>query len=265
MLARCLALVAAIAVLSLGARAHAHRLVDAGTQALGRARFGEAITLYDRAAAGDELTRPDLVRLLEGRALARRAVGDEDGARDDLDRLAAIDPEHTFARHVPPEIVDIFRTLRDAREGPLRVRVQVALDGDRALVRAVLVHDPGGLVVHTRLAARAGEGAWRQDDDGELELALPPGATLEYTVEAIGLGGVSLLELGSRETPLPALLAVQRGGRSIDPGDGGEVTPWLVGIGGVVVGAVIAGVIVGFAMSGPSNDTALSPPRLGAP
>lgn len=266
MLARWLGAIAALAILVIGEPARAHPRVDEGTHALDRARFGDAIAHFDRAAAEQDLTRDDLLRLLEGRALARRAVGDERGAREDLDRLAAIHPAHTFGRSVPPEIVDIFRTLRDRREGPLRVRVDVAVEGGRARLRALLVHDPGGLVARTRLAARAGEGEWQEDDGGRLALDVPPGARVEYHVEVIGLGGVSLLELGSRETPLPALIAsgaIDAGASTGERGD--DLAPWVVGIAGLAVGAVIAGIAIGFALSGPSDDTALSPPRLGAP
>lgn len=261
MLARSLGVIAALAILGIGESASAHPRVDEGTHALERARFGEAIASYDRAAEARDLTRDELIALLEGRALAKRAVGDESGARADLDRLASIHPDHVFARHVPPEIVDIFRTLRDRREGPLRVRVQVTLERGRARVRAVLVHDPGGLVIATRLAVRTAHDDWQVDDRGDLMIDLPMGATLEYHAEVIGLGGVSLLQLGSVETPLPAL-AVE----ALPPARGDETwIPWLIAGGGITVGIVIAAIAIGFAVSGPSDDTALSPPRLGTP
>lgn len=261
MLARWLGAIAALAIFGISGRASAHPLVDEATRALERARFGEAIAIYDRAADARDLTRDELLRLLEGRALAKRAVGDESGARADLDRLASIHPEHVFARHVPPEIVEIFRTLRDRREGPLRVRVQVALEQGRARVRAVLVHDPGGLVLSTRLGVRADEGAWQVGEHGEVVVDLPLGATLEYHAEVIGLGGVSLLELGSVETPLPAVAVAALPAARDDE----ELIPWLVAAGGVTAAIVLGAIAIGFAVRGPSDDTALSPPRLGSP
>lgn len=254
--ARTIALALVLALLA-PPRARAHPVVDQGTRELDRARFAAAIEAFDRAAARDDLSVAALVVLLEGRALAHRALGDERASSADLARLAAIRPDHEPSVHVPPEIAQAFRALRDRRTGPIRARVSVVAQGGVAVVCAQLIGDPGGLVRGVRVAARSG-GAWVEGDG---EVAIVPRGAVDVHVEVIALGGARIVEYGSREVPLPLVIAGTdfAAERSDDP------WPWIAGASGIVLGAIAIGVAIGVASSAPSEHTMLTPPRLVGP
>jgi hypothetical protein len=258
--------IASVAIAVAPGVARAHPMVDDGTRAIERARFEEALAIFDRATRADDLSVDDLVRLLEGRALAHRAMGDEAAASADLERLAAIRPDHELARHVPPEIAQILRTVRSRRAGPLRAQLAVRRGRGRATVAVSLVNDPGGLVVRTRVAARVGSSGWIEGGE-RVEIEVPDGASVDVHVEVIALGGARVIEQGSRDVPLP--LIIDLGGSVLGARD--DVTgspptsvdplPWVIAGGGVVVAAILAGVAIAIATSLPSDATALSPPR----
>lgn len=276
---RFLHLIAVSIVLSLGLRsgiAAAHPLVEDGTGAIERASFAEAIELFDRAADGDDLRVGDLVQLLEGRALAVRALRGD--ATDDLRRLAAIRPDHRFARHVPPELVEAFHAIDQERLG---VHLETsALDG-RIRIHATPTGDPGGLVRAVQVAVKAHEG-WLEAED-EIEIDLAELSLVAVHIRVIALGGAVVIEQGSREEPWPLWVDLRLAQRSdssstftsastssstaasaLAPDSRpavDETAIWIVGLTGLGAAAALTTALVLVTSEEPSSETALAPPR----
>ena len=248
-------------------RALAHPLVEDGERHLDAARFSDALSLFDRAAQGDELDASDVVRVLEGRALAHRALGDERAMDADLMRLAALRPEHTFATRAPPEVEHRFSMLRERGQARMRARVDVARDHGVVRLELVLDHDPGGLVRSAVLYARAGDGAWVERSAGAaIDLEVRPGERIEYHARVIGLGGAVLIEHGTRDAPLPALVVeapIIAGGVQVVPVPGDvDPWPWVLGSAALVAVAGVVITVTLVATQAPGDTTRLSPPRV---
>ncbi|UJR85603.1 hypothetical protein [Sandaracinus amylolyticus] len=251
----------ALVVLALASRAHAHPLVDDAERQLDEARFGAALALFDRAAQGDDLDVSDVVRVLEGRALALRALGREGEIEIDLRRLAALRPQHTFSARVPPEIAHRFRVLRERGAERLRARVQVRRDGAQVRLELALTNDPGGLVREATLFARAGDGPWSSSSEGALALEARDGERVDYYARVIGIGGALIVEHGAEDAPLPALVTSHV---EVAPGAVAEPSdpwPWILAGSGVIATAGIVIAIVLVATAQPGDDTRLSAPR----
>lgn len=164
-----------------------------------RAELERARAALDRAEASDGLTRDGLVELVELSLLVHLAGGDEDAARADVRRLAAIAPEHELGREVPPGMVEALREQVQARAGPLAARATVERGTGEVIVRGRAVGAPPGLVRAVRVHARAAGGQWA---DGEGEVTLPVAAgSIEHWVELLGPGGVLLAREGSADAP----------------------------------------------------------------
>lgn len=213
---------------------------------LNEARFRDALALFERAARSDDLRREDLVHLLEGRALAHHALGNDGAMDEQLRMLAALDPTHAFPAHVPPEVAWRFRMLASRSPGRLRVRVR-ASRRDRALdLRAEVEGDPGGLVRDVMLSARTGSGPWQRGTHGVTSLDVSGDAHVEYRVVVVGLGGAPLLEVGSEDAALPLLVSAPTcasAASGSEPASRVEIWPFLVG-GALTVGAVVVALSV---------------------
>ncbi len=250
-------------VLVTASSASAHPLVEEGIALVERARFEEALERLERAARGDDLTLADLIRLLEARALAESAMGRDEAMSRDLSRLAALSPDHVFAANVPPEIVWRFGVLRDRAGSRLRVRVAIEPGPDTTVVRATVIGDPGGLVTEVRVAAGVAGGELAREDDGAIEIASTREVALAYYVTVIGIGGATLLEEGSAESPLPAValpgppadcpVCPPLAASSIDP------VPWIVA-GAIAAASIVVAVLVSVLATQESSLTQPSPP-----
>ena len=182
------------------AGARAHEAIDGCREQLALAEFEAAVTCLDQAEARNDLSRRDVIELLSLRAFARFAslqdVGGSVGA--DLQRLAALTREHTFAPEVPSSVVEAYQALATAAV-PLEIQVSAERSGDQVRVQAE-GRGPDGLIDSVRVYARATDGEWV---DGERRVTLAAGGTaVEYYAEMVGIGGAVLARSGSRRAPL---------------------------------------------------------------
>ncbi len=257
------AAIALVATLASSAVAHAHPLVEQGRRQLRRAEFEAALALFDRAAEGDDLTRDDVVDLLDARAMTHLALDDTPALRRDLAGLASLDPEHRFGREAPPELQEAFAQTVQASEGALSLdgRGRGVAGGIEVDVRAV--HDAGELVREVRVFVRVGGGSWHRLTDAREPAA--EGQVLDFYAEGVGPGGALVATLGDREDPnrsAPALAVgapppIRGGG-----GGGGGLSPWLiVGIGAAGLAVVAAVVIVVVLLTGAGSQAAGTQPE----
>jgi len=259
--------------------AWAHPQIERGRHQYEDANFRQALQTLQRALRAHELTRDDLVRLFETRALIRLAMNDRAEYLADLGALASIDPEHAFGREVPPDVTTDFARVRAAQGGPLRVAVTTAPAEGGVEIGARVENDGSHLVERLELSGRPTGGAdWRNGTDGHLTLAVAPGDRLEYAAVARGPGDAVLASAGTREAPLtfqvprptrvpavvdehdPDPLDPDDGDDDRDSGDGGGggPSPWIWVSAGAV-GVAVAVVLVVVATSG-TDDTQPSVP-----
>jgi len=185
------------------AAAPVHAQLSQAERALEEADFAGAAASFDRAEASSALDRAELVRLFEGRATARFALGDEAGARADLRALGSLDSTHPFPPEAPPELRSQLRELVTVAGGALGLELRWSeVSGGSALSVEVL-RDAAGLVRAVRMHTRVGvRGAWRTEEARSVVIPHPPGVRVFFHVEAIGPGGAVLLAEGSRARPL---------------------------------------------------------------
>ena len=239
-------LLVAAAVLVVPAGASAHPCVDEARRLVGLAEF----TAAERALAGcddaADLTRGDLARYYETRALLDLGNGDEEALARDLRRLAAVSPRHDFAADVPPDVRDAFAdAARDSPEPTLELRTTAT--PDRVEVRAVS-RDPAGVVRQLTIHGRPAGGAWQQRDGERLLIEAAEQRRVEYWAELRGLGDAPLVRVGSERAPrvydcaICAVPVVEA--PVVEEDDGGA--PWLLVGGGVAlaVAAVVAVVLL---------------------
>ena len=243
--------------------------VDEGREALAAAEFQRAIRAFDEAERGS-LDRDAYVSLLEGRALASWASGDETRARVDLAALAEVDPEHTLPLEAPPDVTALFAASVAARAGPLTATATLSPAGDRVTV--TIENDDAVLVWRVRAHVRSQGGPWTTAE------ADPPAATFpvprasnagaQAFIELIGPGGAVLTTVGSRaapiawvparprETPSPPEPDVLRPPPASSGGEDDSTTLWIwLGVGGGVA-VIAAAILLAVALSGGGVDGA---------
>lgn len=260
------------------ATAWAHPQIERGRRQYEDANFRQALLTLRRALSARELTRDDLVRLYETRALVRLAMHQQDDYVADLRTLASIDPEHAFAREVPPEVVTEFARVRATLPGPLRVAVTTAPVDHAVELTARVENDELHLSRRLQFAARrTGSAEWADADAGQVTVPAGPGDRIEYAAVAIGTGDAVLASAGTRDAPLtfqvPRLAPVLPPATSFardsgllddDPTDdegGGGPSPWIWVSAGTV-GVAVAVVLIVLATSSGTDDTQPSVPMV---
>lgn len=232
------------------ATAHAHELVDEGRRLYEEAEFVAALDVLGRATAGDSLTSEDLPPLLELRALVHTALGDTAAAEEDLRVLAAIAPDHTMGREIPPDLSRAFASIRAGSDGSPRLRATPTATAQGVIVEVTLENDWASVVRAVRIRARAGEtGAYTEAVDAPLLVGTPMGEAVSYYAEAIGPGGAVVARVGTEAEPLrfAAATTTETGGGGIDP------IPFIIAGGAAVAVGVIIAVIVVTTSSGAPN------------
>jgi hypothetical protein len=252
-------------VLGVAPPAVAHPLVDEARRLVDQADFAAAEAAFARAEAATDLSRSDLVELLEGRALLHHALADTAALEADLARLAALEPTYQFGATIPPEIGDAFLRVRTRSSGPLRLEVEMRPVPGGLALRPATVNDPGGLVRTLEISARVARGPWRLGMN-ELVVTGGPGATVELFAVARGPGAVPIATRGSEAEPVAALLpgapVVPAGGLVVEPRPASSssktwlwVTIGLVGVAGLVTGGVLL-------LTTHSDDTSVGGPEI---
>ena len=250
-----LALVAAM--LAVATPAHAHQGIDGARRAYEDAEFEAALAQLRVVEASDDLTREELVELLELRAELHLATGDADAMERDVLQRTTVDPTGALPSSAPPEMREAATRARAQIAGPIEVRAEAVAVATGVTIEAAAHGDAGGLVREVRVMARVDGGSWR---DGRPPMTLEGAGRVEFYAEAIGPGGVVLSSAGSRDAPR----TWSESGAGA-PGAGGDDALWIglgIGAGVLVVGAVIAIVVVATQPSGPSDRTQPSLPTI---
>jgi hypothetical protein len=272
----------------LPATALAHPRVDEARRRVADADFDAAERAFAAAEASSDLDRADAITLLEGRALLAHALHDRQRMEADLRRLAALDPSHTFAAQLPPELAATFTRIRSGGIEPLDLVADARREGGAVRVTARVRGDPGGLVRELRLHARVAGGAWRTatrsgatGTPAEIVLDVPPGTAVEHWSVAVGPGAAPLAERGTANAPIVLVTAAASGTSATaaqatpvgsatdaaiadlirseieedtrDEGTTVEISGWVIVA--LVVVAVAIGVGVYFALDPQSEDT----------
>ena len=249
-------------------RASAHPAVQAGRAQLEQADFQGAIIALQQAEAESDLTRDDVLDLLEVRALAQLGLRDEAAVDRELVRIATLDPAHRFGRDAPPELAEAFARVLASAPGRLALQVDVAARDGHVELTGRVEGDAGALVRVTRVFGRTGTAApWRSSSNGSLRLIGPPGASAQYYAVAVGPGGASLASAGSAEEPLsttvPRASSGAAGGAGLPPDEAGTSrgggTPWAWIIGGGLAAVAVATVLTALAVSSSNSESGTQP------
>jgi hypothetical protein len=234
----------AAGLLYLPAVAAAHPLVDRGQRLFEEAEFQGALEAYSQAEQASDLTREDLVRLYQQRALVHHAMGNEAELENDVFRLATLEPRLQLGNDVPPAVRQTFEAAKERVTDALRVVGNAETMPGGVRVTARIENDLSALVQTIRVSTRVGDGEWRTAEAANVEVPAPAGARVQYYAEAIGPGGALVAWSGSRSDPRIAGGAeAGAGGEPVGPvdGGGGGVPVWVFIAGGV---AVVVGVVV---------------------
>lgn len=234
---------AAIALLVALATAPSARAQDAVTrarEAFARAEFTASIEAYDEAAAGDGLTRDEVVELLRGRALSKHAANDIAGAERDLVALLSLEPDAALGDMAPPALQRAFARLQGEVRAPLALEVVAEPIPDGFRVRTAIREDVASLVREVRVHWREGD-EWTETRGDDVRVLA--GASLTYFVEAIGPGGAVLASEGSHDEPLEARAARVEVAADAAAEPSGADVPLIVGL-SVGAAAVIAAVAI---------------------
>jgi hypothetical protein len=246
-----LAIVVAALCLGLSTASAARAQLGPARAALAEADFERAERAFGRALAAPAITRDELVAILEGRAMARWALGDEAGARGDLAALGSLEPAHALPPEAPPPLVSALAEV--ARE-----RLAIALlweehEGE-VFLHVAIRDDAAHLVERVRVHARNTDG-WAVTEERDVAVPSPRGARPEVWVEALGPGGAVLAQEGSASAPVSRGAERRSEARTTlaDPeAERDDSALWIgLGVGAAVVLAIAigVGVAVGTAQS----------------
>jgi plasmid stabilization system protein ParE len=237
--------------MSFASRAMAQDAFSEARAALDEARFADAVSLYDQAAAARQgLDRGSLVRLFRERALARGALRDIEGAREDLLALFSLDPSAHLGDEAPPSLARLAEEVRASVRGPLAVTAEASATGDGYEVSARVERDPASIVREIRIIELL---------DGGVETHAGPVVRIEsdlelrYVVEAISYGGAVVASLGTPTEPRTLRREDVAAAEIAQTGD--DSGAWI-GL-GVVAGVVVVAVAVTLALifTLPSGNT----------
>jgi len=175
--------------------------LDTALAALDEGDFDAAATAFDAALAGDDLSRPELLALLEARAALHFALHEESALDVDLGWLAALDPGHSFGDNRPPDLARRFVEIEQSHPGALQVTATALPSDAEVRVAARMEHVPEGMDARLRVCLRIEGAAWRCVDGA---VASSPGSAsgVYYYAEAFGPGGAIVASAGSASTPL---------------------------------------------------------------
>lgn len=132
--------------------------------------------------------RPDLIDLLEVRALVQLALGDTDAVRATLRQLVALAPEYAPPPTASPDFGAEVGRAKQLTRGALSAELRAPSSAGSPW-HAELIHDPGGLGLRAAIRSRAG-GVWIQ----RARAWRPDEATTQMQAVVLGAQGQVLLE-----------------------------------------------------------------------
>ncbi|MEM9192055.1 MAG: hypothetical protein AAGF12_22975 [Myxococcota bacterium] len=261
--ATCIAL-----LLGFSVPAYAHPSVERGIAHYEAAEFDEALEAFAAAERADDLTRDELETLYLTRALVHSATGNRNAMRNDLQRLAALDPDRELGRSVNPRVRRAFRHAAADVSQPLAIEVDIGPANGELRIQAQVSGDIANLVRDVRVYAELG-GRWQSRSD---ELLVPAHRSFRYYVEAEGAGGVVLVHQGDRRSPRSygdvGEFLGDAGLGLAEPGteeNSGSHLGWWIAGGTIAVAAATAGIILAVIFSGGSDDTVVGAPSADFP
>lgn len=234
-----------------------HPLIIEARERLVSADFDGALEVLATAEGESDLTRDDVIELVELRAIINNALGYDDAVTRDLRALASLDPMHRFSPEASPVLVGQFDTMSSE---PMELRVDVEQEGESVAIEAVVENDGGGLVRRLVLRGRAvGSGSWQQSEDQRLVIDDASSDSVMWSVEVIGPGEATLLSQARRSDSVPDHNVDGEGSNEREPNDddvreAGESDDssttrrrrrWPIWLSVGVVSAVIIGVVAG--------------------
>lgn len=203
----CLGMAALLLCLCKVSTAHAHPELERGKHLMAELEFEAALQAFERAVDSHELSRDELLALLQERALALHALKREAELLRDFVWLAALAPEHILDTRAPPDLVAVWTSVRDQARGALGLKLEAEGAGRTLRLRAELTGTvPEG--VRTRIGVRTPGGEWEITEGPETLLGERPGEEVEAYAEALGLGGLVVAQAGDPERPLSFALHV---------------------------------------------------------
>ena len=199
-----IALAASLAFVSPAAaqRNALHPLVMQGQNKAEQADFAGALAAFERAERAKNLSRNDLITLLDSRALVHFAMRSEGPLQRDLQWLAAIAPEHELDESAPPALRQLFDEVRSQRGEALLLRITHERDEARLRLRAQTEGAPSGMVRGVHLYTRVGSGAWREHKGAQVDLPVDARMSVAYYAYALGPGQAPIAQQGSLDHPL---------------------------------------------------------------
>jgi len=218
-----------------------------------------ALESLSAAEQASDLSREDLLAVLELRTLIQLALGRSEPAEETLRQIASVDPGHRFGPEAPPDVVERFSAIVASQRGPVGVAVDRRETADGVVLAPSATNDPEGMVRAARVHARVDGGAWERAENAPLTVGAPAGSRVEWYAVAVGPGGAAVATQGSAESPMSFRL----GSDPLAPPDDDDGGPsgWVwfgVGAGAVAVAAVVTVLVVG-ASSGEPNTVVDGP------
>jgi hypothetical protein len=254
--------------------ASANADLDRAIRLSGELEFTQALRAFQKALDSNKLTRGELTQLLAERALLLHALRRQPEVVADFRWLAAVDPSYQLDQRAPPDLTQIWESVRREAGGASKVEIRdESSPGMLRLRPLVKGARPEGL--HIDAYFRVAEGPFEPlDETLGVERSYPHGADVQAYATLIGPGKVELSNAGSPENPLAFTVPAGSGGgvvAGMEPDfatEDGQQTDgkkridrkWLW-IGGaaaaVVVVVVIAAVVAGG--DSKSDDVRLTP------
>lgn len=242
-----------------------HPLIEEARQQFESADFDGALALLTTAENTSDLSRDDLVELIELRAIVNEALDNDDSVSRDLRALASLDPGHQFRPEASPILVEQFQSISSE---PIGLSVEVVQEGDDSAIEAVVDNDLGGLVRRIVLRGRAtGRGLWQQSEEQRLVIVDASSEGVEWTAEVFGPGQARLLsQSGSSDgvvnhaveaepsEPEPVDGEVQENGETDDGTTTRRRRRWPIWLSVGVASAIIIGVVAGVLATRDDSD-----------
>lgn len=241
---------------SLAAAAQEHALIAEARNQYEEGEVEQALETVSRAEHTSDLSRENLLSLLELRILILRARGDDEQVSQELQRLASIAPDRAPADEFPPALRERLAGVRATLPGGLSVQARANATATGVEVTAEARNDVASVVREVRVYARAPDSAW---SDGLDRLDVPvTSGRVDYYAVAVGPGGAPVAEHGSAEEPRVFLFPELRANGS----SGEAVSPWVwVGI-TAGAAAVVAAVVVVVVLATSSDNAQPTAPHL---
>ena len=238
-LSRCTTL---LALLAIAPAAHADEALERGERLSQEADFEGALRALDEADLAT-LTRDERVRLYGTRALVRFALGDEAGARGDLERLLAMGADASLPDRAPPQLREMLEEVHLSGASPPRLRTDARIEDGRARIDA---RAEGGadLTESVRIVVDG------EDAGPSVDRPIAAGETLAWYAEAVGPGALVLATFGTADEPnVLRVRVLETEVTNARSDEGGDDVGWWVALGGgggalVVGAAIVAGVLL---------------------